>query len=365
MKKIIFIFTICVALTACSSPDNLDEKLQRDLSRIWGEYFKEEYNRSRTVEIVVATNRKSKGDNFGCGNEQFGVELGDSLKYGVCKINVPKDHVVGDISLARDPMQSSNNYFKILDNNALTQDDLIGLIKKSRRMPLVFVHGFNVRYQEALLRASQIAYDLKYQGPIILFTWPAGSGDGFFDDAFLNRTYGSNAANAKSSVEIFKNFLSLLQKNKLRINLVIHSMGHQVTLPALNELGVAGQKNIINELVLYAPDFAVSDFTQYLPNIKLTSKRITLYCSQNDKAMMASKTFNKNERLGAGALIPDLDVINVSLVDDPTIGLGHGYYSSRVILTDLSQIILGIDAKKRLFIKESEVNSAEKYFLRQ
>ena len=58
-------------------------------------------------------------------------------------------------------------------------------IKKMGRTPLVFVHGFNVRYQEAVLRAAQINYDLKYQGPIILFSWPAGAGDGFFDDKFL------------------------------------------------------------------------------------------------------------------------------------------------------------------------------------
>lgn len=81
--------------------------------------------------------------------------------------------------------------------------------------------------------------------------------------------------------------------------------------------------------------------------------------------MIASKTFNNGSlRVGACGLSNDLDNINVSLVDNETLGLGHGYYSSREILSDVSQALLGVDVKKRLFIKKSEPFGNEKYFLR-
>jgi esterase/lipase superfamily enzyme len=288
------------------------------------------------------------------------------MHFGICKINVPKKHSTGQINFTRDGRQSSHDYFKVLQAKSLSEDTIIDFLKKTKRTPLVFVHGFNVKYQEAVLRAAQIAYDLKYQGPIILFTWPAGAGDGFFDDKMIARTYENNLKNAQSSIETFKKFMSNIQRHDLKINLVVHSMGHQVVLPALKALG--DEKSLttfINELILNAPDFSANDFTHLIENIKTTSKRVTLYCSYNDKAMTASETYNNNERLGACTFVEGVDTVNVSLIDALSSGLGHSYYSSRAILTDVFQVLLGMDADQRLFIRKSEPNSTEKYFLRQ
>jgi len=46
-------------------------------------------------------------------------------------------------------------------------------------------------------------------------------------------------------------------------------------------------------------------------------------------------------------------------------GLGHGYYSSRPILTDLYQVILGLEAKNRLFLRKSSPNNGEDYVMRR
>jgi esterase/lipase superfamily enzyme len=346
---------------------SIDDEFQKNLKLIWDNYFKEDFTDTRSLDVFVVTNRKLKSKNFGCTNNQFGVELDNSTHFGICKINVPKNHTTGQVTLTRDSRQSSHDYFKILNSKMLPESTVIDFLKKTKRTPLVFVHGFNVRYEDAVLRAAQIAYDLKYQGPVVLFSWPAGAGDGFFDDKMITRTYESNIKNAKGSIETFKSFLTELQANDLKINLVVHSMGHQVVLPALKDFtGSATGKSVINELILNAPDFEANEFIKLIENIKETSKRITLYCSYNDKAMVASETYNKTERLGACTFSENLDTINVSLIDAPTmgLGLGHSYYSSRAILGDVFQVILGIDAEKRLFIRRSEPNSTEKYYLR-
>lgn len=351
-------------------PVSIDDEFQKNLKLIWDNYFKEDYTDSRSLDVLVVTNRKLKNSNFGCTNNQFGVELDTAAHFGICKINVPKNHSTGEVTLTRDNRQSSHQYFKFLNSKTLPESTMIDFLKKSKRTPLVFVHGFNVRYEDAVLRAAQIAYDLKYQGPVIVFSWPAGAGDGFFDEKMITRTYESNRKSAKGSIQIFKNFLSDLKTNDLKINLIVHSMGHQVVLPALEELtksSVDKDKNVINELILNAPDFEAAEFIKLIDIIKETTKRITLYCSYNDKAMVASESFNKNERLGACTFSENLDSINVSLIDAPAmgLGLGHSYYSSRAILGDVFQVLLGIDAEKRLFIRKSEPNSTEKYYLRQ
>jgi esterase/lipase superfamily enzyme len=143
-------------------------------------------------------------------------------------------------------------------------------------------------------------------------------------------------------------------------------MGHQVALPALKDFSAQNpDAKIINELILNAPDFEADEFIKIAAAIKDNTKRITIYCSYNDRAMTVSEIYNKNPRFGACAFSESIDSINVSLVDAPALGLGHGYYSSRAILGDVFQVLLGIEAEKRLFIRKSEPNSTEKYFLRQ
>ena len=343
---------------------SFDEKIQTSLKPLLLSCLNEDFSETRTIDILFVTNRKQKGKFFGCTDNQFGVELDPQTQFGMCRINVPKNHVVGQIPIAKNNRQSSHDYFKFLGAKSYNAETFLEVIKKRERTPLVFVHGFNVRYQEAVMRAAQIAYDLKYQGPVILFSWPAGSGDGFFDDKFLNKTYEQNAKSAVASIAPFKKFLNELKNAQIKINLGVHSMGHQLVLPALKDLGIESEDHFVNELILNAPDYHADDFVELTDVIKNVTKRMTLYCSYNDKAMLASKTVNNGDRLGACTYSENVDSINVSLIDDDTFALGHGYYSSRAILNDIFQLLLGIDAERRLFIRRSEPNSTEKYFLR-
>ena len=357
-------------VTPVSIPVNLDESFNKDLNKVWSNYFTQDFTDSKAINVFVVTNRNLKQRNvLGCSDDYFGVVTDKVSRTILCKINVPKDHTTGEIKAATSNRDSSHEYFKVMNIKSLEQLKMLDFLKKSQRIPLVFVHGFNVKFQEAIFRASQIAYDLKYQGPVVLFSWPAGAGDGFLDDKLVNRTYKNNSATAKESVNAFKDFLLAMKKNQLPFNLLVHSMGHQVVLPALRLFATTNphlEKPLIHELILNAPDYEIGKFGDMSELLNQLAKRVTLYCSFNDNAMVASEVMNNNKRLGGCALIDNVDTINVSLVDSPTmgVGLGHGYYSSRPILTDVFQVLLGISAEKRLFIKMSEPNSTEKYHLR-
>lgn len=356
---------------AIEEPINLDLELQEKLQGVWKQYFVEEFNDTRSVNVMVVTSRQFKGKGFGCTDEHFGTTMDTNFRVGVCRINVPRNHGTGSLNFTKDQRESSNDYFKILGQKELNLSILIDYLKKSKRSPLLFVHGFNVKHEEAILRASQITYDLKYQGPVILFSWPAGAGDSFLDDKLIQRTYSANLKTAQNSVGLFKLFVAKLIENKIAPNIVVHSMGHQVVLPALFELGKNGQMQPtanglpLGEIILNAPDFDADLFVKNIEVIKTLSRRVTLYCSYNDKAMFASETINSSKRLGGCTFMDGVDSINVSLIDNSTFSLNHGYYASKPILTDVFQVLLGIEADRRLFLKKSDPNSTEKYYLRQ
>jgi len=355
--------------------ENFDLQFSHDLKSIWSRYFTSDFNETKSMDILFVTNRQTKNANIDCTNDTVGVTLDTATHFGYCRVNVPKNHTTGQINFSSDPRQSSHDNFKILNAKEFDETQLFKYLADSKRTPLVFVHGFNVRFQEAVLRASQIAFDLKYQGPIILLSWPAGAGDGFFDEKLVNNTYRNNSKSAADSVAVFSRFFKDLKERHIKINLYVHSMGHQIVLPALVELlklnseSVAGDLNsndFINELILNAPDFEEKKFKEIAPQLLKSAKRITLYCSYNDNALVASETFNKNKRIGSCSYVEHIDVVNVSELDAPTLGLGlgHGYYSSRPVLSDVFQVLLGMDAEKRLFIRKSEPNSTEKYILK-
>lgn len=361
------------AIPAVEEQVNLDLNLQEQLRGVWKDFFVEEFNDSRSVNVLVFTNRKLQSKSFGCTDENFGIENDVNFRLGICRVNVPRNHSTGEIKFTKDQRLSSHDYFKFLGQKELSLATMMAFIKQSKRSPLVFIHGFNVKHEEAVLRASQLAYDLKYQGPVILFSWPAGAGEGFLNNKLINRTYESNLKNAQGSIATFKLFVSKLIENNLVPNIVVHSMGHQVVLPALFELGKVGQLQAgqterqmpLGEVILNAPDFDSDLFIKNIEMIKNLSRRVTLYCSYNDKAMFASETMNSSKRLGGCTYMEGVDSINVSLLDNSTFGLNHGYYASRPILSDVFQVLIGIEADRRLYIRKSEPNSTEKYYLRQ
>jgi esterase/lipase superfamily enzyme len=344
-----------------------DDALQKEL----GTLFKQPYSDTQSVDVIYVTNRNAAGDAAECDDSSFGISPSDKLSYGVCTFNVPKRHHIGGFEIAPNPRADPHMYYRLLNYAPLDEAGLAERLRQKQGSDiLVFIHGFNVKFQEAVLRAAQIAYDLKFQGPVVLFSWPAGAEEGMFSSAMVTRTYADNLSNAIKSVAPAQAFFKQLAGLNQTVHVMVHSMGHQVTLRALSQLSQLSQgldKPFIGELILNAPDFPVKDFQKVVPQLKKLASRVTVYCSYNDNAIAASESYNKNRRMGACERVSGTDMINVGEIDAPTMGvggLGHSYYSSRPILTDIFQVLLGIPAEQRLFIRKSETNGTEDYYLR-
>ena len=329
--------------------------------------LREPFSDTQSVDVIYATNRIPTGDVEECGDSAFGTQPTGTTSYGVCRVNVPKRHSVGGFELAETPHSDPHRYYRVLTHVKLDERALKALVASKKPADvLLFIHGFNVKFGEAIIRAAQLAYDLKFQGPVIVYTWPAGSAS-FMDSALINRTYEANKSNAAVSVGQLSALLKLLASLDVRVHVLVHSMGHQVALPALAKSAPIINKQYIGELILNAPDYPLKEFPEIVLKIEPVAKRVTLYCSYNDNAIAASEVWNKGRRVGACEQIPGVDVINVGEIDAPALGiggLGHGYYASRPILTDIFQLLVGMPAERRLFVRRGEPNSVENFVLR-
>ncbi|MBU6153517.1 MAG: alpha/beta hydrolase [Bdellovibrionales bacterium] len=347
------ILTLTVFLFACSSapkypvePSGILNTARETIARDRSLLFGESYSGTREIKVRFATNR-----------DQESARPIAPPTFGEAIITVPESHQVGTISSA----------FIRGETRTYTFDELkTGLLSSREWGTLLFVHGFNVDFNEALFRSAQIAYDLKFQGSILLLSWPAGKSGGFFEKNLINKTYESNQRNAQQSIDSFESIFQELSLLPIPFQMIVHSMGHQVAIPAMLKLSSRLEHGFLQELVLNAPDYDPEEFGTNIASLSKLVKRITVYCSQKDNALLASKAFHGKKRLGACARHDGVDVVNVSEVDDPGLtGLGHGYYSSRPILTDLAQVFLGVEAEKRLFIRKSGNSESEHYFLRR
>ena len=114
----------------------------------------------------------------------------------------------------------------------------------------VFVHGFNVSFENALRRAAQIAYDLNFDGTAFLFSWPSRGS---------MWSYASDRESAEIAVDHLKEFLEKIvaETQPSKIHLIAHSMGNVVLLNALEKIKLSqgNQPNLrFAEIILHSPD---------------------------------------------------------------------------------------------------------------
>ncbi|MBL8020028.1 MAG: alpha/beta hydrolase [Leptospirales bacterium] len=354
ISQTILLLTLIPALSCKITPDQLAQALN--------ERSEPRFSDTQILPVYIATNRKTQGA-ARCGDGYFGTALGSQTNYGVCEIGVPKKHSVGALDQSDDRDPDPSTYFVTGKWRQFSESEL-GQALNGQKEILVFVHGFNVKFEEAALRAAQMKYDLKFPGAVVLFTWPAGADESFFESLRISNTYEGNLRQARASRAAFSSLIQQISGTGARVNVIAHSMGHQVVLPGL--AAASGVK--LNELILNAPDFATQEFKELAPTLTRMARRITLYCSPGDNALVASEKVNNTQRIGRCSRVSGVDVINVNEVDAPALGLaglGHGYYSGRSILTDVYQVLLGMDARNRLFIRVSSEGGGEDYVLRR
>ncbi|WP_413988578.1 alpha/beta hydrolase [Labrys okinawensis] len=267
------------------------------------------------VNVLVATTRKrSDTDSLDfTSNRNFG------LSYERYTISVPPNHVPGKIEWPSAPPGDPARNFVVLsagqlDGNGFDKSLFAG--KKGGGDVIVFIHGYNTNYQEAVYRVAQLSKDSGFPGAVVAFAWPSmGTLTGYVADREAS-TY---------SRDYFEDFLNELARapGVKRIHIIAHSMGNWLTVETLRQAKMRGNSAFLpklGEVFLMSPDIDVTVFRTQLDAIGKLNEPITVGVSRDDRALGASQR-----------LAGDVPRVGNVLLEDPKAQAAIKRYGLRVI----------------------------------
>ena len=250
------------------------------------------------VDMLVATTRRS-AENPG---ELYSGERGNALTFANVVVSIPPDSVraAGEVNWPRTlPGNPATDFVTTkvsrldlkaarawLDSNATAT---------RRHRVLIFVHGYNNRFGDAVFRFAQFVHDSDAKVTPILFTWPS-RGSVF--------AYGYDRESASLSRDAFEQMLNMLARDPAieSVDILVHSMGNFLVLETLRQMalrnGAIPAK--IEDVMLAAPDVDVDGFESELADMGGRRPKFTLFASRDDRALALSGwIWGSDARLGA------------------------------------------------------------------
>lgn len=298
------------------------------------------------ITVLVATTRRAISSER--PGERFTGDDTDSLQFATVTVNVPPYRARGVGELPR-PSSFAAAFGSAPDPKrdffvtSVTPTDSVRFVQRiaadlattRSRDVLVFVHGFNVSFDDAAVRAAQVAADMSFDGTVVLFSWPsAGSVTSYVRDLQAARNAGFHL------LRLVRGIVPAAQPD--RVHLLGHSMGAEVIGKAAALVTPADSNARFAQVVLAAPDIDARVFRrELLPVLMAHAQRITLYASNDDEALRASRAVNGVWRLGLGGdsltVIEGLDTIDATRVRADA--LGHTLFGNAGFLSDLAALI--------------------------
>lgn len=296
------------------------------------------------VRVFYATDRNRTSDSKPA--KMFGDGRG-RLSYGICDVSIPRDHRMGELEspsilqlefredpakhvvLLRTELRSKDEYFRNLA-------DRVGASEK--KSAFLFIHGYNVTFENAARRTAQIAYDLAFEGAPVFYSWPSqGSSPAYTIDE-------QNIEWAQTDLKSFlKDFFT--RSNAQSVYLIAHSMGNRALTRAVASLLKENPafRSRLKEVILTAPDIDSDVFKRDIaPALTAAGRPVTLYASSEDLALVASKKVHGYARAGDSGqglvVVPGIETVDATSVDTSLIG--HSYFAeTRSVLSDMFYLI--------------------------
>lgn len=159
---------------------------------------------------------------------------------------------------------------------------------------LVFVHGFNNRYEDSVFRFAQIIHDSGAKVAPILFTWPSRA-------SVFDYNYDKESTNY-SRVAFEQTLRTLANDPDVKdITVMAHSMGTWLAMESLRQMAIRDGRVApkIENVILASPDIDVDVFARQFIEMGDHRPKFTIFVSQDDKALAASRFISGDvQRLG-------------------------------------------------------------------
>jgi hypothetical protein len=150
------------------------------------------------------------------------------------------------------------------------------------------------------MRTAQLAVDLEIDGAAVLYSWPSRA-------SLLSYVIDRNQKVAPY-IEELKALIAGVAKQTgaAKLHVVAHSLGSDFLLDALREVntdrrGTGDTTAWFREIIFAAPDVDVEDFNSRVQKVRDLAQRITVYCSEKDRALRWSEWLNGGPRAGSAA----------------------------------------------------------------
>ncbi|WP_457089745.1 alpha/beta hydrolase [Microvirga sp. P5_D2] len=283
-------FVLVAALTACASPKGVLLPVAESAPG------------ASKVDMLVATTRMRAAD----PGEFFSGGRGPQLSFAEFTISVPPEAArkEGEVQWPQSVPGNPATDFVTLKANVIDRSQAVAWLGRSvrnvpKRRVLVFIHGFNNRFDDAVFRFAQIVHDAGTPVVPVLFTWPSrGSVLAYGYDRESN-TYSRNALEST--------LRALAQAPDVgEISILAHSMGNWVTLEALRQMAIRDGRVApkIKNVLLAAPDVDVDLFRESILDMGKVHPNFTLFVSQDDRALAISRRI-WGDAVRLGAIDPD------------------------------------------------------------
>ncbi len=262
----------------------------------------------------------------------YGNAKSDQVRFGRFDVSVPPQRDLGKITwpgrgakanpqtdfvTTRAELYADDRAF----SDDLRQDIMAG--DNPEREVVIFVHGFNTTFSEGLYRLAQLSNDLGLPGSIVHYSWPSiGNPLGYVHDRDavlfardgLEQLLGDvRAAGAK------------------RIYLVGHSMGAHLTMEALRQIAIRGDRNvldIIGAVILISPDIDVDVFRSQARAIGTLPDPFVIFGSSRDFFLkLSSRLTGEPERLGNLSDLRRVSDLKVTFFEVSNYSKGAGHFT--------------------------------------
>ncbi|MGV3532749.1 MAG: alpha/beta hydrolase [Chthoniobacteraceae bacterium] len=173
----------------------------------------------------------------------------------------------------------------------------------AKRQVLMFIHGFNNSFDEAIRKTAQLAADLELvdcegqeRGVPIAYTWPSAS------SVF---GYLADEESAEWTQQRLAPFLGALarvcREEGAELQVIAHSMGARLLVRSLADLASSSSGRqtaglMFDQIILLAPDIGKGIFEQYLERIVPLVDHLTIYVSSKDGALNLSRILHGGHR---------------------------------------------------------------------
>lgn len=248
------------------------------------------------LDILVATTRERSPD----PGVAFSGERGET-SFADFVLSIPPDErrQIGQVQWPQTLPPDPSREFATLRVDKLENwkraENWLGAHSGKRRRALVFVHGFNTRFETALFNFAQIFHDSGADAAPVLFSWPSRGG-------VLNYVYDRESATF--SRDALEKLLSRLvaSPNVSEVTVLAHSMGAWLVMETLRQMAIRGARvpAKIDTVILASPDIDVDVFRSQLRSMGEPRPNLVVFLSREDRALRVSRGIGGNvERIGS------------------------------------------------------------------